>query len=210
MKKDLALSAIIGILTGALLLVIFQNIKIQDQLGTELPLQAIVLVIPILFVLGMVVARLIGSKIPLFLQLAKFILVGILNTMMDLGVLNILVLATGVTMGFMVPAFKGISFVVAVTNSYFWNKFWTFKNSETQSVKPAGKEFLQFFVVSTIGLGINVGTASALLALGPQGSVSQELWINIAGIAATVFTLIWNFLGYKLIVFKNKETVRPI
>ena len=31
MKKDLALSAIIGILTGALLLVIFQNIKIVSD-----------------------------------------------------------------------------------------------------------------------------------------------------------------------------------
>src|SRR3989344_2662710 len=98
-------------------------------------------------------------------QAIKFVLVGILNTLVDLGVLNLLIFASGIASGFGYSAFKGISFTVAVINSYFLNKFWTFKMRETEGVK---REFAQFFIVSLIGFGINVGVASFVVnVVGP-------------------------------------------
>ena len=139
---------------------------------------------------------------PIIKQAIKFILVGILNTFIDLGVLNILIWASGISAGLGYSAFKGISFTIAVINSYFLNKFWTFERRETAGVK---REFSQFFVVSLIGFGINVGVASLVVnAIGPQFSIVPKLWANIGAICATLVGMTWNFLGYKFIVFKPK------
>lgn len=136
-----------------------------------------------------------------FFQASKFVLVGILNTLIDLGVLNLLILATGIASGLGYSAFKGISFAVAVINSYFWNKFWTFKSAGTGK---AGKEFLQFLVVSTVAFFINVGIASFVVnVIGPQFGTGAKMWANVGAIAATFCAMFWNFMGYKFIVFKK-------
>ncbi len=132
-------------------------------------------------------------------QAVKFVLVGGLNTLIDLGVLNLLIFITGIASGSGYSIFKGISFTVAVINSYFLNKLWTFKST--------GRKFLQFFVVSLIGFGINVGVASLVvnfignpfLLLG----ISDKLWANTGALAATFAAMAWNFMGYKFIVFKK-------
>lgn len=70
--------------------------------------------------------------------------------------------------------------------------------------KAVGKEFLQFFVVSCIGFALNVGLATLIVnVLGPQWGVSAKLWANVGALGGTLVGLVWNFLGYKLIVFKN-------
>lgn len=142
-------------------------------------------------------------------QFYKFILIGILNTLIDLGVLNGLILLTAIASGWEFSLFKGISFAVAVTNSYFWNKFWTFKK-EGGGVAPAPRslgvvgEFGQFFIISAAGLGVNVGVASLLVnAVGPFGGVSPQIWANIGAVMAIGFSTIWNFVLYKFFVFRK-------
>jgi putative flippase GtrA len=90
---------------------------------------------------------------------------------------------------------------VAVTNSYLWNKFWTFKSHENKETR---KEFIQFVAISGVGFGINVIVASFIVnIIGPVGEISPRLWANIGAFAAIVISVFWNFLGYKFIVFKN-------
>ncbi len=136
-------------------------------------------------------------------QAAKFILVGILNTLIDLGVLNLLIFATGIATGLGFSAFKGISFLAAVINSYFLNRFWTFKSAGQNDKK---KEFSQFFIISVIGFGINVGIASLVVnVIGNQlivFGISDKIWANIGALAATFVSMVWNFIGYKFIVVK--------
>lgn len=137
-------------------------------------------------------------------QAAKFILVGTLNTLIDLGVLNLLIFTSGISSGFGYSAFKGISFIAAVINSYFLNKFWTFKALKTERAK---EEFAQFFIVSMIGFGINVGVASLVVnMIGAQFGITPKIWANIGAITATLVGMTWNFLGYKFIVFKNAKS----
>ena len=137
---------------------------------------------------------------PFIPQFIRFFCVGLLNTGIDFGVLNLLIYLTGKTSGIYFPIFKSTSFIIAVTNSYFMNKYWTFKSSE---VKKAN-EFLKFFGVNIIGWGINVGVATYIVNFvsAPTG-FSPVLWANIGAFSAVAFTLIWNFIGMKFIVFKK-------
>lgn len=136
-------------------------------------------------------------------QAIKFVLVGTLNTIVDLGVLNLLIFISGVASGLGYTAFKGVSFILAVINSYFFNKFWTFKSRGG----AAKREFVQFFVVSVIGFGINVGVASLVVnIIGVKLGIAPKIWANIGAVCATLAAMTWNFLGYKFIVFKNAES----
>ena len=134
-------------------------------------------------------------------QAIKFVLVGILNTLVDLGVLNILIFISDIASGFGYSAFKGISFTAAVINSYFLNKFWTFKARGTERAK---REFAQFLIVSLVGFGINVGAASLVVnVLRAQFGLGVKIEANVGGVCAAFASMTWNFLGYKFIVFKN-------
>ena len=156
---------------------------------------------PILAVIGLWVSWCLGKRFVWIFQLAKYLLIGVLATITDLGVLNFLMLASGVTFGLWYSAFKGISFIVATCAKYFGDKFWAFEKMEK---KGMGKEFSQFFIVTLIGLGLNVGVASLVVnMIGPQFGLSETLWANIGGIAAAFGVTAWNFIGYKFIVFKT-------
>jgi len=199
MKKiDIVSSIIIGEICAWLMIAIFKNINFQFFRWWFLPI-----FLPILSLAGLYVAYFVSKKISIVYQAAKFILIGILNTLVDLGVLNLLIFVSDISTGFVFSSFKGISFIVAVINSYFWNKFWTFKKSNT--VQP-GKEFLQFLIVSLIGFGINVGVASLIVNLigSPfqYSGVSEQIWANIGAIIASLVGMTWNFIGYKIFVFK--------
>ena len=64
-----------------------------------------------------------------------------------------------------------------------------------------GHSFLAFFIVTLIGLGINVWLIS--LVSSSVHLTHSDLDKNIAAAVATCVSLIWNFIGYKLIVFKK-------
>ena len=126
---------------------------------------------------------------------------------MDIGILNLLMFVTNIVAGPLFSVFKGISFAVAVINSYAWNKLWTFKSEasgEKTSTQKNSKEFVQFLVVSLIGIGINNLVASGVVSwLGPQWGLSSDLWGNVGAILASFVAMFWNFVGYKFIVFKK-------
>lgn len=146
------------------------------------------------------------NKLLLLFQAGKFVVVGVVNTLIDFAVLNLLMFATDIAAGVWYAAFKGISFLAAVTNSYFMNRFWTFKGEGQQN---KSKELAQFFVVSCIGFGINVGTAYLVVNVISHQfdslALAAKLWANVGALAATAASMIWNFIGYKFIVFKKSN-----
>lgn len=75
--------------------------------------------------------------------------------------------------------------------------------SHTQS---QGKEFILFILVSFVGLIINsavVWLVSQYIVDKGLLSTSPDLIKNVAKIFATGLSLVWNFLGYKIFVFKK-------
>jgi len=128
--------------------------------------------------------------------------IGFMNTAIDFAVLNLLMWATGIYSGRWIFLLNIGSVMVAVFNSYFWNKYWTFKARDAKETK---KEFLQFVLVTLVGMLINSSIVFGITTIVPLNflGIGKEVWANLAKVAATGFSLIWNFIGYKFIVFKK-------
>lgn len=199
-KKDYILVSIIGFLFALLLLPIIKNTKLPFFELNIISIAVLIIAFSVFANIALWIASLLSRKIPIMIQFAKFGAVGALNTLLDLGILNTLIFFTGFSAGWHYTSYKAISFIIANTNAYFWNKYWTFESKGEANIK----EFWQFFIVSLIGFGINVGFASLIVnIIGPMGDISIERWGNIAALGATAISLVWNFIGYKFIVFKK-------
>jgi putative flippase GtrA len=135
-------------------------------------------------------------------QFAQFAAVGTLNSFIDIGVFNLETFLYGSSLigNVLFAAFKAVSFLCATTNSFFWNKNWTFNDADEKANtgKVAG-----FYTIALIGWVVNVGVATLVKMSGPAGS---HVWVNIVaplgGIAAS---FAWNFIGYKYFVFKREK-----
>lgn len=136
------------------------------------------------------------------IQGIKFIVIGVLNTLVDLGLLNILLFLTGVTSGAWFSLFKTISYSAGIITSFICNKRWTF-NVTSASVKG---EIGKFLVTSAIALAVNVATATTLgTIIGPQFGIPEVPWVNISALFATGVASALNFISYKFLVFKVQE-----
>jgi putative flippase GtrA len=195
-KSDALITATIGFINGTVFYGISKVVEIEIPYLWLLPL-----IFPPLGVLVMFIVSLIGKRFLPILQAARFFLVGTLNTFVDLGVLNGLMWISGIYSGIFYSIFKGLSFLAASTNSYFWNKHWTFEKKEEVF---AHQEYFKFLVIVSIGFLINVGIASFIVnVIGPQFGISEELWANVGAFVAVFFAWMWNFTGAKFIVFKK-------
>ena len=193
--KDYTFTAVAGILTGLLIIPIISN------LGYGFSYSIIILPGAVLFLfgVGMIIAKFIGRSMLWFFQLAKFSVTGFLNAAIDFGILNFLIFTTGIASGIGFSTFKAGSFVVASINSFFWNRYWVFGSKNRLT-----KEYLQFIVISLVGISLNVGSASIIVnGIHLQFGLSPQAWANIGAVVGAAIGLIWNFLGYKFIVFKT-------
>lgn len=132
-------------------------------------------------------------------KFAKFVFVGITNTVIDFGVLNLLIFLTDFSAGTYYSVFKTVSFTAAHINSYIWNRVWVFESRK----KRTAKEYAQFLAVSVVGAVINVGAASLVVNFIPtQFGLGPKMWANVGVAAGAGAGLFWNFFGYKFIVFR--------
>lgn len=199
-KKDLLIASIAGVVIGFLTIPTINNLPLPEAL-VSLGTGKVALILGLLTVGGYIFSEILAKWMSIFRQIGKFAVVGILNTVLDFAILNVLISISGIAEGPLATTFKGLAFIVAVVNSYYWNKYWTFNFKG-----KVEKEFLQFLVVSLIGFGLNIGAFSLVVnVVGSGGTV----WANIGALAGTLAGLVWNFLGYKFIVFKTKERLTP-
>ncbi|MFH1656442.1 MAG: GtrA family protein [Candidatus Nealsonbacteria bacterium] len=203
-KSDILAPVIIGFVIAVIFLGV---LKFSPEYLPELPdtitksAVYLLIIFPVLSVLGVFIAQFLSRKFEALFQLAKFILVGALNTFVDLGIMIILLTIFGISAGILYSTTKAFSFVCSVINSYFWNKFWTFGQKETG---VEAKEFGKFFLIAGTGFLINVGIASLVVNfIGPQFGLSKEKWALAGAFIAIICVFMWNFLGYKFVVFKK-------
>jgi len=97
------------------------------------------------------------------------------------------------------PWWSYLIFLVAylITEEVLWKQF-GFHISNWDHV---GHSFLIFFIVTGIGFLINAGLSGVLFK--HIHITNSDLDKNIAAALATGITLFWNFVGYKVIVFKK-------
>jgi putative flippase GtrA len=135
------------------------------------------------------------------MKVVRFGVVGVANTMIDFAVLNLLLALFGVTRGWPLVLCNAAAFLGASLNSYFLNKKWTF----AQKARASLRQYLVFLALALGGLAIN-SVVLYLLATGLSRPswLSPTLWINVAKAAATVASLVWNYLACRYVVFGRK------
>lgn len=196
--RDILFAAINGLIFGALLPVVLKNMNIAMSANKGV---MIAIAFTILATVGVYVGYLLSKYIGVIFQIAKFGCVGAANFAVDIGILNLLIFLSGSAAGVIYIVFKVISFTFAVTNSYIWNKIWTFKKVDT---KETGKEFGQFIMISVIGLILNAAVAGFLvIVVGPMGGINVKTWASVSAAVASIAVMAWNFIGYKFWVFKR-------
>ncbi|MBI3442896.1 MAG: GtrA family protein [Candidatus Sungbacteria bacterium] len=203
-RTDYAIGGLVGFFAGIFLIPVLINIG--NQGNTILKSYPVLMLAPwvmaVAIVFGVWLGRFLGRFLPFFLQLSKFGAVGILNTSIDFGVLNLFSLITGATAGIVIGGFNIPGQILAIANSYAWNKYWVFsQNGQNRQEQDLAK----FLGVTIIGLVLNSTlVVVATTYVTPPFGLSGATWLNVAKIFVTLFTLIWNFLGYKFFVFVGK------
>ena len=124
-----------------------------------------------------------------WIQLAKFGIVGATGYAINLAVFTLLWRHFGVH--YLLAA--TISFLVAVTNNYTWNRLWTFRGQRGH----VAYQGLRFLVVAVLALGANLVVLRVLVELGLDKIPAQA-------IAIVVVTPL-NFVGNKLWSFRQRS-----
>ena len=139
-----------------------------------------------------------AARIP---EALKFVVVGAVNTALDLLVLNALLLVTGDNPSALTfSVCKAVSFAASVINSYLMNKHWTFAGAGSKRVHV---EFGQFIGVSLVGLAINNLFATLVFQHASIAAQFSAFRPTIAALVGSAAGLIWNYVGYKAFVFKG-------
>ncbi|WP_027092355.1 GtrA family protein [Cohnella thermotolerans] len=123
-------------------------------------------------------------------KMAKFALVGAMNTGVDFAVFAALVYGLGVPTGLAQP----VSYLCGFANSYLWNRNWTFRTGK----RADAMELIRFGAVNALSFAL----ATAAL-LGIEQGIG---WNALAAKAASiVVSLGANYLGSRLWVFRSGD-----
>jgi len=158
-------------------------------------------VVPLFALFCLWIAFLIGRKFLFIFQAAKHLLIGAFATIIDLKLFEFL--AWTFSLFLPVPPFiyKGGSFLVATSIKYWGNKHWAFEKHEKTEFT---KEVTQFFLVTIVGLVLDVGFFYYFTKImGPQFAIPAEVWVKLSVLMAALIAAVWNFLSYKFFVFKK-------
>ena len=207
-RRDYCLGSFCGFLIGLLALPVLKTANADLFLRIEF------IVIPF-FLIGtlawLAIVKAISHRVAIIWEIGKFVVIGALNTLVDWGTLTLLILSFrkyinveptyNIISGITIYSFyKSISFIMAMVNSYCWNKYWTFAEP---NLERTNNDFFQFLVASIIGLGINVGGSAYVFSYIRPISFNIDQWALIGAGLGTLLALTWNFLVYKFIVFKK-------
>lgn len=97
------------------------------------------------------------------------------------------------------PLLTGIAALVAMYNSFVWNRRWTF---EIRSKEDRMRQLGRFYFISIIGYFLNVGITTALFNVIP-GHPNRSLLV--AKMTAALVVAIWNFTGQRMYAFRPRS-----
>ncbi|MFA5386395.1 MAG: GtrA family protein [Candidatus Paceibacterota bacterium] len=145
-------------------------------------------------------------------QIAKFGTVGVMNTVIDILVLNLLTQIFKFRKSFSIKGKRFmianvISVTISLINSFIFNRYWTF-----QATGNVAFQGIKFMTVALIGAYLIQQPAfnklynsfySILPFLRPKEGEKKDFWrMNISKVIAILLAAVWDFLGYKLFAFK--------
>ena len=204
-RRDFWFSLATGLITGTIVWQLFDYLSVPEFHAVSWA--ALVVVVPVLWVLGVLLGYLLGQWLEFFNQFGRYVAIGFTNFAVNAAVLNILIIWTGYVRGVGYSVLVSFAFIIAAVSSYFWNKYWSFwsggRSGRRPSLAATGMEFGKFFTVNIISFLVNVSVASAVVNLvQPLAGLNPHQWANVGIVAGTACALIFNFIGFKMIVFK--------
>ena len=149
----------------------------------------------------------------------KFLVVGAIGFVVDFGVFNLLLhpfdlllmdgtsfhemivswgLTTEQTMH-LAPTLAGtVSFIMAIISNFFWNRYWTYPDSRSKSLR---RQLVMFVLVSVAGILIRVPLISfthrpfvhMMEKVRPIAAYAERIGENLALALSVLVVLFWNF-----------------
>ncbi|WP_347551928.1 GtrA family protein [Pseudalkalibacillus hwajinpoensis] len=138
-----------------------------------------------------------GSK-----QVMSFSAIGVMNALVDIGVLNLLMLLFPTDDRIQLIAYNTISYTLAIVNSYFWNAKLTFPSKSIHD----RRQVLLFLVQAVIALGVsNLVFYGALIAFDWMSFLPRYIERNISKGLAMFLSSASSFFMMKHLVFPRSK-----
>jgi putative flippase GtrA len=127
----------------------------------------------------------------------KFAVVGTFGALVDFGSFHLIISLTGIE-----PKYaQAISFSLAITSNFIWNRYWTYPDSRSKTIRS---QLVTFFAVNIVGLAIRTPIFTTLddplrmlfgsLDFLPLGLITADrLGYTFALGVAVVVVMFWNF-----------------
>lgn len=134
----------------------------------------------------------------------KFMFVGAMGAVVDFGVLNLLAHVFDVP----VTIAGIVSFSLAVTSNFIWNRYWTYPESRAFPLVP---QYIQFFIINATALLIRVPilvlvpspVSSFFESIGVAPNTAEVLANNFALALAVGIAMFWNFFVNRFITYRH-------
>lgn len=127
------------------------------------------------------------------LEIARFGVVGLINTGIDLALFSIAFYWLGLPL----LVSNTLAYCLATINSYVMNKYWTFAGRGSPQVSK--KEFTRFFLFNVVGL---------LLSNLAVWTFARFVAPIVAKLLAVGVTFVWNYLTIRRFVFRDEHSNR--
>ncbi len=136
-------------------------------------------------------------------RFVKFMVVGGLGAVVDFGALNLLAHVFDVDLRIA----GTLSFALAVTSNFLWNRYWTYPESKALPIAP---QYLQFFVINAMALVIRLPILTWLPPPLMQvftalhlGDAAEVLANNAALAVAVGIAMFWNFFINRFVTYRH-------
>src|SRR5579884_386299 len=140
------------------------------------------------------------SRVKTFLQFMRFCLVGCLNTFIDIAVFALLAWRFPTSNVWFVLLYNSLGCIAASINSFYWNKYWTFRVKQTTT----SKELMRFALIALGSMAIHDAIVLGVSQTFPIFITGGWLWTNGLKVCAILGTMLLSFISMRLWVFARR------
>lgn len=139
----------------------------------------------------------------------KFAVVGAFGALVDFGTFHLIISLTAIA-----PKYaQAISFSLAITSNFIWNRYWTYPDSRSKTIRS---QLVTFFIVNIVGLAIRTPIFTSLddplreffghFEFLPIGFITADrLGYTFALGVAVVVVMFWNFFINRVWTYNDVE-----